>query len=426
MVTATIFIVMVVLLALNVPIAMAIAFCTLAGIAVVGGQPLMIVAQRMFTGLDSFTLIAIPLFILAGRLMAVAGATKDLINIANALVGFLKGGLAYINITASLLFTGMTGSAAADASSIGSLLIPVMKERGYHVGFSVAITSTSSILGIIIPPSIPMVVYGVTTNTSIGKLFIGGFIPGFLMYFALMIVAWILCKKHNYPREEKVGMKQGIILIFKGIPALFTIIVIVGGIRGGYFTPTEGAGMAAFYSFLLGLFYYRTIKLRHIPKFMIEVAITTGQVTLMIATASAMGWLFARQNIPAEIGAFILGITTNKYLLLFIINVMLLFIGLFLDLSPAVIIFAPILLPIAVSIGIDPVHFGLIMVINLGIGLSTPPSGVCLFITCGIAKVSISSVIKDFLPFLTGGVIVLMIVSYIPELVMYLPNVLMK
>ena len=425
MVAPVVFGVMIVLLILNVPIAMCIAFATLAGVAIVGGLPIMIVVQRMFTGLDTFTLIAIPLFILAGRLMALGGATRDLINVARALVGFLKGGLAYINVVGSLIFTGMTGSAAADTSSFGTILIPAMKERGYKVGFTTAITSTSSILGIIIPPSIPLVVYGVTTNTSIGRLFIGGFIPGILMFIALMIVTAIICKKHDYPREEKVSRKEALIMILKGIPAMLTIIIIIGGIRGGFFTPTEGAGMAAFYSFLLAVFYYREVKIWQIPKILVDVAVTTGQVALMIATASALGWLFARQNIPATIGAFLIGITDNRILLLLIINLLLLLIGLFLDLSPAVIIFAPILLPIAVSLGIDPVHFGLIMIINLGIGLSTPPSGVCLFIACGIAKVSITSVIKSFLPFLFAMVIVLMIITFIPQLVMFLPNLLM-
>ena len=425
MVASVVFAVMITLLIFNVPIAIGIAFAALAGVAVVGGLPLMIVVQRMFTGLDTFPLIAVPLFILAGRLMAMGGATRDLINVARAMVGFLKGGLAYINVLGSLIFTGMTGSAAADTSTFGTILIPAMKERGYKIGFTTAITSTSSILGIIIPPSIPLVVYGVTTNTSIGRLFVGGFIPGLLMFVALMIVTAIICKKHDYPREERVSRKEALFMVLRGIPAMFTIIIIIGGIRGGFFTPTEGAGMAAAYSFLLAVFYYREVKIRQIPKILVDVAITTGQVSLMIATASALAWLFARQGIPAAIGAILMGITDNKIILLLIMNVLLLFIGLFLDLSPAVIIFAPILLPIAVSLGIDPVHFGLMMIINLGIGLSTPPSGVCLFIACGIAKVPITSVIKSFLPFLLAMVVVLMIITYIPQLVMFLPDLMM-
>ena len=423
---ATIFGIMIILLILNVPVAMTIAFATLGGIAVIGNLPLMIVTQRMFTGLDTFTLIAVPLFILAGRLMAAGGVTRSLINVANVLVGFLKGGLAYVNVMASLLGSGMTGSAAADTSASGTIMIPVMKERGYETGFTVAITATSSTIGILIPPSIPLVVYGVTTNTSIGRLFIAGFIPGLLMFIALVVVVGIISKKHNYPREERIPVKEAVFIILKGIPAMLTVVIIVGGIRGGFFTPTEGAGIAVAYTSLLGLFYYRGLKVQHIPKIILEVAITTGQVALLVATASALGWLFARQGIPAIISAFLLGITPEKILLLLIINVMLLLVGMFLDLTPAVIIFAPILLPIAVSLGIDPVHFGLIMVVNLAIGLCTPPAGVCLFIACGIAKAPITSVLRGFIAPLLAMIVVLMLVTYIPQLTMFLPNLLMN
>jgi C4-dicarboxylate transporter DctM subunit len=426
MVAIVVFSIMLTLLIFNVPVAMCIAFATLGGIAIVGGQPLMIVVQRMFTGLDTFTLIAIPLFILAGRLMAMGGVTRDLINVAKVMVGFLKGGLAYVNVMASLLGSGMTGSAAADTSSCGTIMIPVMKDKGYDTGFTAAITATSSTIGIMIPPSIPLVVYGVTTGTSIGRLFIAGFIPGILTCIALLIVVTIISKKHDYPREEKVPLKEAVITVIKGIPAMLTVVIIIGGIRGGFFTPTEGAGMAAAYSFLLGFFYYRKLKLKQIPKIIVDVAITTGQVALMIATASALGWLFARHNIPAIISQFLLGITTERILLLLIINIMLLIIGMFLDLSPAVIIFAPILLPIAVSLGVDPVHFGLIMTVNLAIGLCTPPAGVCLFIACGIARASITSVLKGFIAPLLAMIVVLMLITYIPQLVMFLPNLLMN
>jgi C4-dicarboxylate transporter DctM subunit len=269
-------------------------------------------------------------------------------------------------------------------------------------------------------------VYGVTTGTSIGRLFIAGIVPGVMTCIALLIVVAITSKRHNYPREERVTFKEGAIAVIKGIPAMFTVVIIIGGIRGGFFTPTEGAGMAVAYSFLLGVFYYKEIKIRQIPKIIVEVAITTGQVALMIATASALGWLFARQNIPVVISQFLLGITSEKVFLLLIINVMILFVGLFLDLSPAVIIFAPILLPIAVSLGIDPVHFGVIMVVNLAIGLCTPPAGVCLFIACGIARASLTSVLRGFIGPLLSMVVVLMLITYIPQLVMYLLNLLMK
>ena len=424
MVAIVVFSIMIVLMIFNVPIAICTGLAALAGVAAAGGLPLMVMVQRMFTGLDTFTLIAVPLFILTGRFMALGGTTRDLINVSKVMVGFLKGGLAYINVVASMLFAGITGSAAADTSSIGAILIPTMVDKGYDKDFSVAITATSSTIGIMIPPSIPMVIYGVAASASIGKLFLGGIVPGILVGCALIAVSAVITKKRNYPRDEKVSFKQGAITIVKGIPAMITVLIILGGIIGGFFTPTEAAGIAALYSFLLGFFYYKEIKLRQIPKIILEVAVTTGQVTLMIATASALAWLFARQNVPAAIGGFLTGITTNKFALLLLINVWLLFVGTWLDCSPAIIIFTPILLPIAVACGIDPIHFGIIMVINLGIGLFTPPVGVCLFIACGIAKCSITSVVKAFIPFFLSMVAVLLIITYLPQLVMFLPSLM--
>ena len=356
--------------------------------------------------------------------MALGGTTRDLINVSKVLVGFLKGGLAYINIVASMLFAGITGSAAADTASIGGILIPAMVKKGYDTDFSVAITATSSTIGIMIPPSIPMVVYGVAASASIGKLFLGGIVPGILVGMALIAVSAVIAKKRNYPRDERVSFKEAVIILLKGIPAMLTIVIILGGIIFGVFTATEAAGIAALYSFLLGAFYYREIRWRDIPKIIVEVAVVTGQTTLMIATASALAWLFARHNVPAVIGDFLTGITTDRFMLLLLINLWLLFVGTWLDLSPAVIIFTPILLPLVVSCGVDPVHFGVLMVINLGIGLFTPPVGVCLFVACGVAKCSITSVVKAFIPFFVAMVAVLLLITYVPGLVMWLPSLL--
>jgi C4-dicarboxylate transporter DctM subunit len=299
-----------------------------------------------------------------------------------------------------------------------------MIEKGYDTDFSVAITATSSTIGIMIPPSIPMVVYGVAANASIGRLFLGGIIPGILVGMALIAVSAVITKKRNYPRDEKVSAREAVFIILKGIPALMTILIILGGIIGGFFTPTEAAGVAALYSLLLGMLLYKEISLRDIPKILVEVAVTTGQVALMIATASSLAWLFAQQNVPALIGGFLTGITTNPIVLLLLINLWLLFVGTWLDLSPAVIIFTPILLPIAVACGLDPVHFGVVMVVNLGIGLFTPPVGVCLFIACGIAKCSITSVVKAFIPLFLAMVGVLLLITYVEPLVMWLPGLL--
>ena len=425
MIAAIVFIIMIGLMIFNVPIAICTALATVGGIAWASDVPMMIFVQRMFTGLDTFTLIAVPLFILTGRFMALGGITNDLIAMSKVLVGYFKGGLAYVNIVASMFFAGITGSAASDTASIGAILIPAMEERGFDKDFSVAVTATSSTIGVMIPPSIPMVVYGASSGASIGKLFLGGIIPGILTGVALMIVSGILAHRKNYPSDKFVGIKESIKITLKGIPALLTVIIILGGIVGGVFTPTEAAGVAALYSFLLGKFYYKELRFRDIPKMLAEVALTTGQVALMIATASSLAWLFAQQGVPAMIGDLITGITTNRFVLLLIMNALLLFVGTWLDLSPAVIIFTPILLPIATSLGLDPVHFGVIMVVNLAIGLFTPPVGVCLFISCGIAKCSISYVVKAFIPFLLAMIVVLLLITYIPALVMTIPNLLM-
>jgi C4-dicarboxylate transporter DctM subunit len=423
MIAIIVFGIMIGLMFFNVPIAICTGLAALGGV-VAAGLPPMIMVQRMLTGLDTFTLIAVPLFILTGRFMALGGITRDLINVSKVLVGYMKGGLAYINVVASMLFAGITGSAASDTSSIGAILIPAMVDKGYDADFSVAVTATSSNIGIMIPPSIPMVVYGVAASASIGKLFLGGIIPGILVGLALIAVSAVITKKRNYPRDEKVTAGEAALILLKGIPAMLTILIILGGIVGGFFTPTEAAGVAAFYSLLLGMFYYKEIRLRDIPKIIGEVALTTGQVTLMIATASALAWLFAKQNVPLAIGGFLTGITTNKFVLLLLINVWLLFVGTWLDLSPAVIIFTPILLPLAQTCGMDPIHFGVMMVVNLGIGLFTPPVGVCLFVACGIAKCSITSVVKAFIPFFVAMVAVLLLITYFEPLVMFLPGLM--
>jgi C4-dicarboxylate transporter DctM subunit len=425
MITLVVFAILIGLMIFNVPIAICTALATVGGIVYTQDVPMMVFVQRMFTGMDTFTLIAVPLFILCGRFMALGGITQDLIAMSRVLVGYFKGGLAYINIVASMLFAGITGSAASDTSSIGAILIPAMEDQGFDKDFAVAVTATSSTIGVMIPPSIPMVVYGASSGASIGKLFLGGIVPGLITGLALMLISGVIAHKRDYPSDKFVGVKESLLITLRGIPALLTVIIILGGIVGGVFTPTEAAGIAALYSFLLGRFYYKELKFRDIPKMLAEVALTTGQVALMIATASSLAWLFAQQGVPAMIGNFITGITTNKYLLLLIMNALLLFVGTWLDLSPAVIIFTPILLPIATSLGIDPVHFGVIMVVNLAIGLFTPPVGVCLFVSCGIAKCSISSVVKAFIPFLIVMIGVLLMITYIPNLVMALPNLLM-
>ncbi|MDR1933538.1 MAG: TRAP transporter large permease [Spirochaetales bacterium] len=424
MVAMTAFAVLLVLLTLNIPIAFAIGVSALAAIGVAPNVPVVVSAQRMFYGLDTFTLISVPLFILAGRLMALGGVTRDLLNLSRVFVGFLRGGLAYINIVASMIFAGITGTAASDTSSIGSILIPAMIDKGYEKDFTVAVTATSSTIGIMIPPSVPMVLYGVATNQSIGKLFIGGVVPGIMVGAALMAVTAVLARRRNYPREESFTFQAAAKICLRGVPAIMTVLIIIGGIVTGFFTPTEAAGIACVYTMLLGIFFYRELKWRDIPNILKEVAVTVGMVAMMISAASVLGWIFANQNIPRIIGEAILSITDNRIVIMLLVNALLLFVGTWMDLTPAVIVFAPILLPIATQVGIDPVHFGIIMVVNLAIGLFTPPVGVCLFIACGIAKISITDTLKAFIPFFVVMLFVLLLVTYIPPLCMTLPNLL--
>ncbi len=424
MVTIVSFAVMIGLMFINVPIAICTGLAAMAGIFASDSVPMMVSAQRMYVGMDSFTLIAVPLFILTGRFMALGGITTDLINLSRVMVGFLRGGLAYINIVSSMFFAGITGSATSDTASVGGILIPTMIDKNYDKDFSVAVTATSSTIGVLIPPSIPMVVYGVASGSSIAKLFLGGMIPGILVGIALMVVTWFIADKRDYPIESKIPLKDAFSLVIKSIPALMTIIIILGGIISGFFTPTEAAGIAALYSFLLGTLYYRELKLADIGGIFKEVAVTTGLVAMMIATASALGWLFASQGVPAMLAGLILNLTGNKYLILLMINLLLLFVGTWLDLSPAVIIFAPILLPVVTALGIDPVHFGIIMIMNLAIGLFTPPVGVCLFVSCGIAGISISESIKAFIPFFAAMILVLILVTYVPGIVTFFPGLL--
>ena len=418
------FSILIILMILNIPISYAMGFAALGAVLAAGGVPLEVLPQRMYYGLDTFTLISVPLFMLAGRLMALGGVTRDLLNLSTVFVGYLRGGLAYVNIVSSMIFAGITGTAAADTSSIGGILIPAMIQRGYEKDFTVAVTATSSTIGILIPPSIPLILYGVSSNSSIGKLFLAGAVPGVLVGIGLMLVTAGIAKKRNYPVEAVMTWKEGMVICVKSIPAMMTVVIIIGGIVSGFFTTTEAACIACIYTMLLGIFYYKELKWRDIPGIIKETAVTTGMVALMIATASALGWILANQNVPMKMASVILSMTDNRIVIFILMNILLLFVGTWLDLTPAVIIFTPILLPIATAFGMDPIHFGVMMVVNLAIGLFTPPVGVCLFLSCGIAKISIQDTIKAFIPFFAVLFVILLMITFIPAISMTLPNLL--
>ena len=412
------------LILLTVPVAYALGLASTLWIWLTESVPFILIPQRMYTGLDSFPLIAIPFFILAGKFMAAGGTSDRLIKVALVLVGRFKGGLAYVNIVASMFFAGITGSATADSSSIGGVLIPSMIKRGYDKDVTVAVTATSSTIGILIPPSIPMVIYGILMDQSIGRLFIAGALPGVLVGLILMAVSFLLARKRNYPKEPAYNFQESVKVFIEGILPMFTIVIVLGGIIWGIVTPTEASVLAAFYAFFLGFFIYRTLTLAMLPRLLLETVQLNGIVMLMVATATIFSWIITSQQVPQLIGDFLMSMTQNRFLLLLIFNLVLLGAGAILDLTPAMIIFIPVLAPLAKYVGVDLIHFGVIVVTNLGIGLFTPPVGACLFVCCSIAEVNMSDVLKGFIPYFIGMFIALMLITYFPGLSLWLPSLM--
>jgi C4-dicarboxylate transporter DctM subunit len=421
-VIAALLIIFVLLVVFTVPVAYALGIASALWIWLTDTVPFILVPQRMFAGIDSFPLIAIPFFILAGKLMAVGGASDRLIKVALVLVGRFKGGLAYVNIVASMFFAGITGSATADSSSIGAVLIPSMINKGYDKDVTVSVTATSSTIGILIPPSIPMVIYGILMDQSIGRLFVAGAIPGVLVGLILMLVSFFLARERSYPAESPYNLKETLHILLDGILPILTIVIVLGGIIWGIVTPTEAAVIAVFYAFFLGFFIYRTLKLHMLPQLLLETIELNGMVMLMVAAATIFSWIVTSQQVPRLIGDYLISVTDNKYLLLFVFNLVLLVAGAILDLTPAMIIFIPVLAPIAQYVGVDLIHFGVIVVANLGIGLFTPPVGSCLFVSCSIADVNMREIFKGFAPYFIGMFIALMLITYFPGLSLWLPS----
>jgi tripartite ATP-independent transporter DctM subunit len=380
-------------------------------------------AQRMANGLDSFTLLAIPFFILAGQLMNKGGIAIRLINLAKALVGRFPGGLAFVNVIANMLFGAISGSAVASASAIGSTLHPKMVEEGYDKNFSAAVNISSATIGLIIPPSNVLIVYSLASGgVSIAALFVAGYLPGILMGLLLMSVgaAWVY--KENYPKAEKVSFSDSVGMFFKALPGLLLVFIVIGGIIAGWFTATEASAVAVLYAFLLSL-YYREIKISDFKNIVLESAKTTSVVLFLVAASLALSWVMAYENLPQEISASILSISSNEIVILLLINLILLFVGTFMDVTPAVLIFTPIFLPIVTEqLGMDPIHFGIVLVMNLCVGLITPPVGSVLFVGCSVADTKIEDVIKPLLPFYAAMILCLLLVTYIPELTLWLPR----
>ncbi|MFQ5912923.1 MAG: TRAP transporter large permease [Nitrospinota bacterium] len=412
------------LLAAGVPIVFSIGLAAVAAIVVISpGVPWILIPNSMFNGMDSFPLMAVPFFVLAGELMNQGGITLRLVRFASALVGHIRAGLAHANIVASMLFAGITGSALADTAAIGSILIPAMKEEGYEADFSAAVTASSSLIGPIIPPSITMVIFGVTASVSIGGLFLAGFVPGVLIGFGLMGMAYFLARRRGYAGQaRRASAGEALRRLKDALLALLMPAIILGGIFGGVMTPTESAAVAVFYALMVGMFVFREIRVRDLGPIFLRSGLVTAFIMIIVGVARIFSDLLSGEQIPQHLSEAILSVTQSPWLILLLINVFLLFVGCVMDTTAAIIILVPVLLPVAQRIGVDPLAFGIIMSINLIIGLATPPLGVCLFVASKIAKIPVERLVVAIWPFLLVEVGVLFLITYVPGLAMAVPR----
>lgn len=408
----------------GIPITFSLGVVGLLGLLLTG-MPLVVVVQKLWTAVDTFPLVAVPLFILAGDIMSVGGITRRLVAFAEALVGHMTSGLAMVAVVGCMFFAAVSGSAIADAAAIGGLLIPAMVANRYHAPFSASLVAAAGTIGPIIPPSIPMVLYGVMTNTSIAKLFAAGAVPGIMMGLGLMAYAYYVGRRRNYVgRATRAGLGEIGRGFLDALLAMLMPMIIIGGIISGVFTPTESGVVAVVYALVLGLFVYRELSWRQIPTLLYQTGLMTGKILFILGTASVFSWLLTVEGIPQQLTTAISSLHAGRVLMLLIINVVLLIVGTFIDTISALVIFTPLLLPLAASVGVDPIHFGVIVAVNLTIGMITPPVGVCLFVTSGIARVSIREMMPDLAPMIVVLTVVLAMITYWADLVMWLPGYL--
>ena len=421
--TVVLFVSFAVFLILNVPIFASIGLAVCAYILTSGGITWDLVGTTMFTGCDSFPLMAIPLFILAGALMEGGGLSSRLINFCDSLVGHLPGGLTIVTVIACMFFGAISGSAAATVATIGVIVVPSMLERGYDKGFSYALIAAAGCLGVIIPPSITMVTYGVATNASISTLFMAGFAPGIVVGICLIAVAMLYCVKKGYKGNGlKFSLKRVGSTFVSAIGALLVPVIILGGIYSGTFTPTEAAAVAVFYGLLVGFFGYKELTFKKTVDALISSAVTTGTIMIIVATATVLARVLTLEQIPAAISNFITGVTDSKIVVLLLINVVLLIVGCVMDSTPAILILAPILYPIVAQYDVDIIHFGLIMTINVCIGFMTPPVGLNLFVACSIGDIEFSKLVKNIWPFLLAMLVALIVVTYCEPVALFIPR----
>ena len=414
------------MLAGGIPVAIALTGSSAIFILANGTPPPMVVAHRMINGVDSFPLLAVPFFILAGNLMNTAGITERIFKFALALVGWMRGGLGHVNVGASVIFAGMSGAAVADAGGLGAIEIKAMRDAKYDPGFAVGITAASSTIGPIIPPSLPMVIYGVVASASIGQLFAAGFIPGLLMAASLMLmVAWY-ARRRNYPRDQAFYWPTLFSSFRRAFLSLMTPAIIVGGILSGAFTPTEAAVAACAWALFLGLIVYRTLTVRRFLRVSFDTIETTAVVLFVVGAASIFAWILTSNRMPEHFAAALLSISDNPIIILLLINLILLIVGCFMETIAAITILVPVLLPVAVHLGIDPVHFGVMMVLNLMIGLLTPPVGMVLYVLARVAKMPFEACVAATAPFLVPLIVVLLAITFIPELTLWLPTLIYR
>ncbi len=414
----------VILLMMNVPIAISIGLATLLMFVTTGtSSPLMTMGLNMYDGINKFALLAIPFFILSGMLMGRGGIATRLIDFAGTLVGRFTGGLAYVNVLTCMLFGSISGSAVAAVSSVGEFMIPEMNRKKYDRDFNVAVTTTAATTGMMIPPSNVMIVYSIAAGSvSIAALFIAGILPGIVFGLFLMIVCGIISVKRGYGAGEKSSLREILVAFKRASLSLLLVFIVLGGILGGVFTPTEAAAIAVVYSFILSVLVYREVKVEQLPKILLESGITTSIVMLLIGASTSMSWILETEQIPSALSQALLAVSDNTFVILLLINLLLLVVGTFMDMTPAVLIFTPIFLPVVEKLGMNPVHFGIVIIANLCIGLCTPPVGTCLFVGCSVGKTTIAQVTRPLIPFFIAMAAALMLITYVPKISLWLPE----
>lgn len=425
MIALVLFLSLLVLLVLSVPIGICLGLATMVVMLFVDdAPPLVLLARSVVTGADSFPLIAVPLFILAGDMMQQGGMSRRLVGFANSLIGHIRAGLAFVNVLACVFFAAISGSSPATVAAIGSNLIPEMEKVGYSRRFSGSLTASSGMIGVMIPPSIPFIIYGVTAEVSIGKLFLAGVVPGVLFALMFMLIARFLLRKDTNIEESKTAFSAaGVVHSFReSVWALLVPVIILGGIYSGVFTPTEAGAIAVIYATFVGLFVYRDIKFADLPRILAESAKTSGTILILVIMATAFGRVITLAQIPADLATTLTNLSDNPIIILLLINLLLLVIGMFMETISSIIIMTPILLPVAIALGVDPIAFGVIMTVNLAIGFCTPPLGVNLFVASSISGVSIEQLSRGILPFFMGMIALLILITYVPAISLALPG----